>query len=131
MEQVNVVPKHKCCDLCAKTCNCGDESDHVVFKEEVKSMHTELQPRIVTDKQRTQLRSILEAFYIHLNADVIRESSTISHVMQELTPEIIQSIVENCDHIFSVEDLEEMYVFCDYQLSYALFEIINDFLKKD
>lgn len=106
------VPKHMCCDHCTVICDCDDELKILYLLS--GQQHTQdyglldkVETRYVSSEQRVQLREllafrqeVLKAADIYIPIDNQLESVLASSV--------VESIVDNCEYIFTVEELEEM-----------------------
>ena len=109
-----IVPKHICCDHCTITCDCGDEPKPLLSGQQHTqdySLSEEVETRCVSPEQRVQLREQILAFRQEvLNTAIDPDSDTPIDTRLEsvLASSVVESIVDNCEYIFTVEELEEM-----------------------
>ena len=103
---------HQCCDICAKSCSCGQEtcSEPAKFSfpanSDVAMDHESV--RLVKEKDKQILRNELFSYMkklLHRNASGAVASVNIMH---EFTPFHIQQVLENCDKIKTISHIEQM-----------------------
>jgi hypothetical protein len=105
-------PQHICCDNCTLTCGCGDEPRSIYSPS--GQLHTHKgESRYVSTEQRMQIREQILAF----RQEVLKAALAIdtddgipidTKLESILATSVIVSIVDNCEYIFNVEELEEM-----------------------
>ena len=104
------VSGHQCCDICAKTCECGQEickePTTLVFEVREDGLPSE-SVRTVEEKEKLQLR--MELFQYMKNLLIHNTSGPVASVnmLHEFTPLHIKQVLDNCDKIKTVQDVEK------------------------
>ena len=104
------VSGHQCCDICAKTCECGQdickEPTTLVFEVREDSLPSG-SVRTVEEKEKLQLR--MELFQYMKNLLIHNTSGPVASVnmLHEFTPLHIKQVLDNCDKIKTVQDVEK------------------------
>ena len=127
---------HCCCDVCGASCNCHSPCPFQLPPPETTnrsdiSIATDDDEgrRVVTSSQREQLRLKLHEFRehhlaLHGNLDIPLYVGV--DIALGLTRQVIESVVNHCEYIHSVRDLEEKCII--WHFSNELMEIIDDIL---
>ena len=112
----SAIPKHICCDLCTVTCSCGSKPRSLYLLS--GQQHTqdyglldEVETRCVSIEQRVQVKEQILAFRQEvLKAAIDPDDDILVDTKLEsiLASSVIESTVDNCEYIFTVEELEEM-----------------------
>lgn len=127
-------PCHFCCDGCVHTCECGEKHEHIkLISNDNNDVDTddESSPtcvlREVTEQQRHLLRCKLMDFRSILLLHSVTDTVTL-YVGEDLACGLpvhtIDTIVQHCEQIHSVSDLEEL---CGiWQFTDRIINIIED-----
>lgn len=99
---VSVEPGHRCCTHCHRTCKCAGEACEIPFPPSESFMNIfRLQTRYrdVDPEDRILVRELLQEYraYLLLNTTHLY---TNSEACTGFSDELIESVVENCTHIF-------------------------------
>ena len=111
-------PKHLCCDNCAKHCNCKNEDCGKLTKFPGCVNQTRLnsrvtgRTRVVSMQPKKALSSKLSLYHRYLVRDLISKSpggqlSTLTNLqfMLGFSNQQIAQVLENCDKIFTLDDV--------------------------
>ena len=134
-DSIHLVPKHLCCDHCTMLCTCDDEPQQLFSLPSLQKWSQNSQPsdeldtRHVSPDQRTQLKERLLGFWQEVLDSIADSDCSVSDdtkLESILASTRIDSIVESCHYIFSVEDLEEICIMWNYSID--VMEIIDEIL---
>ena len=99
-------PLHDCCSYCSTICNCGGgscEAPVLPFEKCTAAIQAvESKRRTVTAEDRNDLRTALNEILGNFRDQELAIDETSSHGFSQ---QLIDDVVQNCDHIFTVEDV--------------------------
>ncbi|XP_069136223.1 ATP-dependent DNA helicase RecQ-like [Argopecten irradians] len=128
-EHVSISPKHKCCDVCEKHCDCKEESCPDIHAAYVRHDAEEFEDtneleREVTNEDRRLLKHKLSVLKFTLESNL---SNIVmrSEILHGITDQVIDSIVLNCPRIFSTSDILKMYPVWSYEIAVQIMQVIN------
>ena len=118
---------HDCCDICTKTCDCGDEEMHngTPFPLTNSGSDEKNPPlsRSVNDEERAFLKEVL------LENLSSKESSSIfgmGALVNSLDSETVETIVDKCQYIFSIDYVLDNFPILSHALAHEIVVIINE-----
>lgn len=123
-----VVPIHKCCDICEKKCSCGEETcpeAHPATKStsQCSCLSPNLLERSVTHGDRMFLREKLIAYKFSLCDSTNLISNDLLH---GLTDKLIEDIVGKSNVLFTAADIINSFPIWDYEVAEKICSIINE-----
>jgi len=127
-----ISPCHNCCDVCEKTCSCGSEEcprTHQALKEypsesDSDSSEEEMK-RPVTDHERKLLKQKLMSFKFTLTSSTAG-AIIDAEVIHGLTDDIVMKIVENCETVFTSDDVISKFPIWSCTTAVEISNIISD-----
>ncbi|XP_021373049.1 uncharacterized protein LOC110463036 [Mizuhopecten yessoensis] len=124
-----VIPKHKCCDVCEKQCDCGEESCpdiHRALAADPENMEDETveMEREVTRDDRKLLRHKLSVLKYSLESDLSNVLIT-SEILHGITDQVIDDIVLKCHTIFTTSDILKMFPVWSFEIAVQIMKEIN------
>ena len=130
-DDANIVPKHNCCNRCHLECKCGSGGICTlplpVFDKEAVTQQYTGPTRTVTEEDRECLRNALFEVKASLGGQtkvsLFDKSGTISHGFSN---NVIESIVANCDKLFTVVDIMQMCFLSSPRLTLTVLEILYE-----
>lgn len=131
--------QHSCCDICAFTCVCGNETcpdfwsphsekDTIPEMSIGKSLNdTGRQIRVVSSVAKKLLQKKLLELHINLSKQVDVETMvTCPNILLEFNSFHINQIVRNCQLLFSVKDVFEVVEIWRHKYAVAIIQILSD-----
>ncbi len=122
----NTQVKHDCCDVCTKTCECGDDEKHVnnLCGVEADTTKKPVCCRPVSNDDRSLLKEILvENLTFHENDNSI---FGMASVLNYLDDEIVEMIVKDRQYIFNTDYIMDNFPVLSYELAYKVLQCISD-----
>lgn len=100
-----VIPLHNCCTYCHKLCKCNDESSYTtpIFEDLI---HIDIEPeqtliRMVSTEEKELIKLKIHQYIKNENEDVSSSLSVPRYVITGLTVEMVNSIIQNVNYIYS------------------------------
>ena len=103
---------HQCCDICTKSCRCGQEScsepgmSLESNADETCTISSE-SVRSVKEMDKIKLRGELFKFMKDLLIRNVSGATASVNIMHEFTSFHIQQVLDNCDKIKTLSDVED------------------------
>ncbi|XP_033745061.1 putative ATP-dependent DNA helicase Q1 [Pecten maximus] len=123
-----ITPKHKCCDVCEKQCDCGEEccpDIHKVFTvhDDIEDEDVEME-RDVTDEDKKILKHKLSVLKYSLESDL---SNIVmkSEILHGITDQVIEDVVSSCHKIFTTSDVLKMFPVWSFEVAVEIMTVIN------
>lgn len=117
---------HDCCDICTKACDCGNEEMHKNSLELEKSATGGNKPplsRSVNDEEQTFLKEVLLG---HLSSKPHASFLGMDVLVDSLDHETVDSIVDNCQYIFSIDYLLDNFPILSHALAHEILIVVNE-----
>lgn len=123
-------PSHDCCDFCSQTCLCtsngctSEEPMHLKYSQDLPA-NISRKSRTVSQEDKDVLLEALHEIKDSLNCTVPIKAFGCNAV-HGFSDALIEDVVENCNFIFTIQDL---YIYAPvFRLSHAfqILEILND-----
>ena len=117
---------HDCCDICTKACDCGNEEMHKNSLELEKSATGGSNPplsRSVNDEERAFLKEVLVG---HLSSNPHASFLGMNVLVDSLDHETVDSIVDNCQYIFSIDYLLDNFPILSHALAHEILIVVNE-----
>ena len=117
---------HDCCDICTKACDCGNEEMHKNSLELEKSATGGSNPplsRSVNDEERAFLKEVLVG---HLSSNPHASFLGMNVLVDSLDHETVDSIVDNCQYIFSIDYLLDNFPILSHALEHEILIVVNE-----
>ena len=107
-----LVTGHKCCDICASKCNCQEPTCPKQTLQRVDDscenvVASPVSVRLVTNEDKELLQRELFAYMKDLLMRNTSGAVSAANLMHEFTSFHIQQVLENCDKIATLQDVEE------------------------
>eukprot|EP00794_Sanderia_malayensis_P009642 gene9642-10629_t len=125
-----------CCDICAESCNCGKQSCKfgLTFSTLSVPSYIPARSRKVEPCHKKSLYAKLESYSQCLLPENLDKCTPVSYgnILLEFGNTQIQQVLENCDRIFSFEDVKSLVeIWRDVHANnilIAVYETFNDFI---
>jgi ATP-dependent DNA helicase RecQ len=122
--------KHNCCDICEKSCSCGDEdcpASHPAFKENAQDSESEEESlkRSLTPDDRNLVKCRLQALKFKLSEVSTIVTSELTHGFNDDT---LNEIMQNLEILFTPDDVMKYVAIWSYDLASQIADLINDAL---
>ncbi|XP_068742255.1 uncharacterized protein [Montipora capricornis] len=126
-----IQPLHQCCSNCTKFCNCCHENckQNLPFLKPIaeKQNSSNCRGRTVTPEERNALKEALIEEKASLDAG--KQSVFDVVTTHGFSEELIKSITENCQHIFTIDYLMENFPIFNFQHAVTILEYIHEVFK--
>ena len=133
--QIDAVDMHKCCDICAKLCECHAESCPISNKDEMdivahfKSLegdakHATLEREVTPDQRELLMASLLEYRLSLLDTTQVRYLAG-SDIASGVPLAFLDDIVRECHFVFTFEEFRKRYPFYDLEHASKIWDILQ------
>ena len=104
---------HQCCDICAKSCRCGQEScsePGISLESDADETCTVSSESVRSVKEMNKIKLRSELFKFMKDLLIRNTSGAIAsvNIMHEFTSFHIQQVLDNCDKIKTLSDVEDL-----------------------
>ena len=121
-------PPHDCCTYCTALCKCeGTSCSACVLPYESNAPKPPEKPkgptRNVTAKDRLDLQSALEEVFQEIKFQSLAIDESVSH---GFSPQLISEVVNNCENIFTIEDVLTNFPVFSVRNAIRILEVIQE-----
>lgn len=124
-------PFHDCCSFCSKTCKCGgvqcDEEvlpfEETMQEDSLSDEYSNVNQREVTTKEQATLKETLCEVLNDMKMGGLSLDESLSH---GFSMQLIEDITNNCETIFTVQDLTVNFPVFSFSNSLRILEVIQE-----
>ena len=121
-------PLHDCCMYCEKECACGEDNCKTQEGTGNKNSDVLHSAKFRTREVATQDKELLKEALTELKNDMV-DPITVFGKCHGFSEELLEDVVENCDKIFSLEDIMKFVPVYSSEHALRIYEIISDIFE--
>ena len=112
---------HDCCNVCKSNCDCGTE-ECTTNTNEGDDNKEDIAIRIVNTEDRVLLKDAL----MELQKSIGTNTMSAFGGSHGFSSQLVEEVLENCDKIFSLQDVTKLVPVFSRKHAILIFEIFND-----